>query len=614
MFDRSGAPVDRELLRALTHFISYAGPDARDTYSDSSIGLGHTMLRTTRESFLERIPAGLDGQFWITADARIDCREELKRELENAEPNRRCAATDSELILHAYTVWAEECVRHLRGDFAFAIWDARRKTLFCARDHFGVKPFYYAEIGNIFLFSNVLNCVRSHPEISESLNDAAIGDFLLFGLNCDLSTTTFRDIRRLPPAHCLSVSAENIRISRYWSAPTSGAIRYRHADEYVEHFQNLIQSAVNDRLRVDRAGILLSGGLDSGAIAATAREISSGSSSALELRAYTNVFKPLASDRESMLARQVADFLHIPIQFLQFEERKPFERWNNPEISSPEPVDDPLFAAMFDQFRAIAADCRVVLCGEGADNLMHFEMMPYAKHLARKREVRRLLREVPDYLGQRRSIWPGVRRRFKGLFGKDPTAPIFPRWLAPEFARELDLNSRWRQWSELPELRPHPTRPKAHISLSIPQWARMFEQGNPGATNYPVEVRYPFLDLRIVNYLLALPPFPFCFEKRLLRGAMAGRLPEECRIRPKTPLSDDPLVKSVQDAKSTEWLNQVQWNPDMERYVNQSALAPIHEKHDSQQISLDLRPMCLNFWLQSARGVRYNLRAEVRNA
>ncbi len=233
------------------------------------------MLRTTRESFLERMPAGLDGKLWITADARIDCREELKRELEKADSNRRPPATDSELILQAYAVWGEECVRHLRGDFAFAIWDARRKTLFCARDHFGVKPFYYAEIGNIFLFSNVLNCVRSHPGISDSLNDAAIGDFLLFGLNCDLSTTTFRDIRRLPPAHCLSVSAEGVRILRYWSAPTSGAIRYRHADEYVEHFQNLIQSAVADRLRVDRAGILLSGGLDSGAIAATAREISS---------------------------------------------------------------------------------------------------------------------------------------------------------------------------------------------------------------------------------------------------------------------------------------------------------------------------------------------------
>jgi asparagine synthase (glutamine-hydrolysing) len=614
MFDRSGAPVDRALLQALTYSISYAGPDARDTYSEGSIGLGHTMLRTTRESFLERMPAGLDGRLWITADARIDCREELKRELEKADSNRRPPATDSELISHAYAVWGEECVRHLRGDFAFAIWDARRKTLFCARDHFGVKPFYYAEIGNIFLFTNVLNCVHAHPGISDSLNDAAIGDFLLFGLNCDLSTTTFRDIQRLPPAHCLSVSVEGVRIFRYWSAPTSGAIRYRHADEYVEHFQNLIQSAVADRLRVDRAGILLSGGLDSGSIAATAREISSSPSSAVELRAYTNVYKPLASDSEGLLARQVADFLHIPIQFMQVEELKPFERWSDPEISSPEPDDDPLFAAMFDQFRVIAADCRVVLCGEGADNLMHFEMMPYTKQLIRRREVRRLVREVPRYLGQRRSIWPGVRRRFKGLFGKDPTAPIFPRWLAPEFARVLGLNSRWREWSELPEVRPHPIRPKAHISMSIPQWARMFEQGHPGATHYAVEVRYPFLDLRIVDFLLALPPFPFCFEKRLLRDAMAGRLPEACRVRPKTPLYDDPLVESVRNPKATEWLDQVQWNSDMERYVNQSALAPIHEKCDSQQISLDLRPMCLNFWLQSARGVRYNLRAEVRNA
>ncbi len=86
--------------------------------------------------------------------------------------------------------------------------------------------------------------------------------------------------------------------------------------------------------------------------------------------------------------------------------------------------------------------------------------------------------------------------------------------------------------------------------MSIPQWARMFEQGNPGATHYAVEVRYPFLDLRIVDFLLALPPFPFCFEKRLLRDAMAGRLPEACRFRPKTPLYDDPLIESVQESES----------------------------------------------------------------
>jgi len=98
------------------------------------------MLRTTRESLMERQPANLEG-FWITADARLDRRDELQKELEKEARKVERAAPDSELILHAYAAWGEECVQRLRGDFAFAIWDARRQILFCARDHFGVKPF-----------------------------------------------------------------------------------------------------------------------------------------------------------------------------------------------------------------------------------------------------------------------------------------------------------------------------------------------------------------------------------------------------------------------------------------------------------------------------------------
>ncbi len=614
MFDRSGAPVDRALLHALMHFISYAGPDGLDTYSDGSVGLGHTMLRSTRESFLERMPVSLDSQLWITADARIDSRDELKRGIEKAEPNRRPAVTDSELILHAYAVWGEECVRYLRGDFAFAIWDARRKTLFCARDHFGIKPFYYAEIGNIFLFSNVLNCVRAHPEISESLNDAAIGDFLLFGLNCDVSTTTFRDIRRLPPAHCLSVSAEGVRILRYWSAPTSGAIRYRRADEYVEHFQNLIQSAVADRLRVDRAGILLSGGLDSGAIAATARELCGTPLGARDLHAYTVINKLLTSDREGTYAQQVADYLHIPIQFLEMSKIEPFERWNDSESISPEPVGNPLFAGLFDEFKMIAADCNVVLCGEGPDNLMYFEMFPFAKQLLRNRDLLGLVREISGYLRVRSSIWPGIRRRIRGLFVKDPDSSLFPSWFDAEFSRRLNLVERWKEWSELPALRPHPILPKAHASLSIPHWTNAFEQGSPGVSRYPVEVRYPFLDLRIVNFLLALPPFPFFFEKRLLRDAMVGRLPENVRLRPKTPLSGNPLSQSLRkNVTISERWNQVHWSVDIRRYVDPSALVPLQASSDPEQISINARPLCLNFWLRSARPVLYKLHAEARN-
>jgi asparagine synthase (glutamine-hydrolysing) len=614
MFDRSGAPVDRALLRAFTDFLSYVGPDARDTYTNGCVGLGHAMLRTSRESACELLPASLDGQLWITADARIDCREELNREFGQAEPNRRRSTTDSDLILRAYALWGEECVQHLRGDFAFAIWDAPRKRLFCARDHFGLKPFYYAEIGEVFLFSNTLNCVRLHPEISDELNDSAIGDFLLFGLNCDATTTTFRDIRRLPPAHSLSACAEGVRIQRYWSAPTHGTIRYRHADEYVERFQYLLQAAVADRLRIDRAGILLSGGLDSAALAASAREVSGNPADAADLRAYTLIYEPLISDRDGAHARKVADFLNIPIQFLEIDVLKLFERWNDPEFSSPEPVDDPLFAGLFDQYKMIERDCRVALCGEGGDNLLHFQMLPYAKHMLRTQDFRGLLREIPRYLRLRPSVWPGIRRRLKRIVGKDPKAPLFPRWLDPDFARRLDLEARWKEWSELPAYQPHPIRPKAHASLSIPHWASMFEQESPGVTHCLVETRYPFLDLRVVNYLLALPPFPFCFEKSLLRDAMVGRLPESCRLRPKATPSFDPLVQCLQQAKAVEWLDQVQWSGDMHGYVQHSSLKPLQREDHAEQLTLDVRPACLNFWLQSSRRVRYNWRAEVGNA
>ena len=341
IYERSGAPVDRGLLQALAHFLSFRGPDAREAWSHGAIGLGHSMLRTTHESQIEQQPASLDGQLWVTADARIDCREELEKKLtQQGQGAAGRAATDSGLILRAYAAWGAECVQHLRGDFAFAIWDARKKILFCARDHFGVKPFYYCELGELFLFSNTLDCLRQHPNVSGDLNDAAIGDFLLFGLNCDVATTTFRDIRRLPAAHAMIISSDGLRIQRYWSAPTDGRIRYKNAGDYVEHIQILLQAAVADRTRVDRAGILLSGGLDSATIATTARDLAASAGGPQDLRAYTVVYESLFPDQDGRYAREVAEFLKIPQQFIPMDELRPFERWEEAEFRSPEPVDD----------------------------------------------------------------------------------------------------------------------------------------------------------------------------------------------------------------------------------------------------------------------------------
>lgn len=612
IFHRDGAPIDPGLLRGLTRFLTYRGPDGLDTWADANVGLGCAMLRTTRESAIAHQPAQLNERFCVVADARLDARAELLAELEGAGHKVPGAIPEPELLLHAYAAWGPQCLDHLIGDFSFALWDRSRKTMFCARDHMGVKPFYYAQLGDLFLFSNTLDCVRLHPAVAEQLNETAVADFLLFGLNCDNAATTFRDVQRLPPAHSLTVSGDGLRVHRYWTPPTDGRIRHHKAGDTIEHFQFLLKNAIADRLRTDHVGILLSGGLDSASIAALAREICGAETNGNGLRAYTVVYDSLIPDHEGGFARKTAEFLGIPSRRLTMDHLRPFERWDNLQSQWPEPVDDPFFAGIFDQFQMIAADSRVVLSGEGSDNLMNFEMWPYTKDLFRQREWRTFFTEVPMYLWLRPSPWPGVRRRVKGIFGLDPTAPEFPRWIAPEFARHLDLHSRWRRVGEDGLSAGHPVRPGAHASLNLPQWSNLFEHENAGITRHPVEVRHPFLDLRIVNFLLALPPFPWFYEKMLLRESMAGRLPEKVRLRPKTPLAGDPLVKHLQ-MRGMDWVDDIHWSSKMDQFVNRSALKRLAGETVSEKADMLVRPVCLNFWLQSARRVRYNFHAEGGN-
>jgi asparagine synthase (glutamine-hydrolysing) len=613
IFHRDGARVERALLQSLADSLSFRAPDARAIWLDGPVGLAHAMLRTTREAANEQQPASFEGQYWITADARLDGREELVADVDRAGQKTSRSLSDSELILHAYAAWGTACVQHLRGDFSFAIWNARTKNLFCARDHFGIRPFYYAHLGELFLFSNTLNCVRMHPKVSDELNDAAIGDFLLFGLNYDNATTSFRDVQRLPPAHCLTFSSSGLNIKRYWAPPTDGRIRYAKDGEYIEHFQALLQDAVADRLRTDRVGILLSGGLDSSSVAAVAKDFSGKSSPATDIRGYSFVYESLIPDREGEYAREVGDFLRVPVKFIAIDEEQFFERWEDPQFRWPEPIDDPFFAKNLDSYRSISAECRVLLSGEGSDNLMYFQMWPYVEDLRQRGEWRQLLTDLANYIWVRPFPWRGIRARALQLAGKDPYRSGFPQWLAPEFSRRANLEARWKEHTGIPKSWiKHPIHPRGHASLALPQWTHMFEQENAGATGHAIETRYPFLDLRVVNYLLALPPFPWFFGKLLLREAMAGRLPERVRVRPKTPLQGDPLSEQLKRA-GAERLKSLSWSKELDSYIDRTALVQAHGKMSSEQARLTSRPYSLNNWLQSARRLRYKVYAESAN-
>lgn len=601
LINQEGRPADREVLRRLTESLAFRGPDDHGVWIDGDVGLGHTLLRTTFESESERQPCSLDGQVWITADARIDGRADLIKQL----AARGCAvpknSPDVELILHAYQVWGEDCLSHLLGDFAFAIWDGPRRRLLCARDHLGVKPFYYADTGRTLVFSNTLNCVRQHPDVSDRLNDLAIADFLLFDFNQDPATTSFADIRRLPPAHYLTWEDDALRIRRYWTLPQDGPLRYPRPQEYVDHFKELLHQAVADRLRTRRVGVFMSGGLDSSTITATAKNILQAQLEPYDLRAYTDVYDRLIPDRERHYSGLVAGHLAIPIYYHVGDEYKLYERADQPEMHWPEPFHFPLVASWVDRISRVRGHSRVILTGQGGDPILYPSPSYFYKMLKNLR-IGQLIREVGQCAVKFRCL-PQVRlrsslKRFLGLGGP---LPSYPSWLNRAFAVRLDLPHRWQSLSQRAKA-PHPVREEVCEIFLDPFWSDMFEkQFDAGSLGLPVEFRHPLLDVRMVNFALALPPIPWCVDKTLLREAAVGLLPEDVRGRPKAPLAGN-LERELLRQPGARWLDRLEPISELADYVDSAAIPTVTGENDAFRQWINLRPRTLNYWLASWGG------------
>ncbi len=544
LVNADGAPADADLLRRLTDSLAFRGPDRQAVWHEGPAGLGHTLLATTDEAARERQPGSLDGRTWVTADARLDGRDDLVKRLAAAGRTGLAGATDAELVLHAYAAWGEGCVEHLLGDFAFAAWDAPRRRLFCARDHFGVKPFYYAETAGGLAFGNDLDCLRGHPAVSDRLNDQAVSDFLVLGYNHDPGTTTFADVRRLPPAHTLTWADGRLRLRRYWSLPDGGEPLPYRGEDSVEEFRELLRKAVADRLRTRRVGVFMSGGLDSTALAATARAVLAEGGPDFDLRAYTAVWDRLIPDEERRYAAQAAEALGVPVHFFASDDYRPFEGWDRPDLCTPEPIDEPTAKAFFDQADQVTPHARVVLTGHGGDPALA-PSPAYLLGLLRRLRWGRWLAEVVRYARARRRLPPlGLKTALRRWLGRRRRHAPFPRWLNPQFAARLRLRERWERLSAEADS-PHPTQPLAHAALRSPYWARLFEGFDPGVTRRPLEFRHPFFDVRLVGWLLALPPLPWFTDKQLLREALRGVLPDAVRLRPKRPLAGDPLGELV---------------------------------------------------------------------
>ena len=271
-----GRPVEPGQVEAMTAAMQYRGPDGIHHWRKGNVALGQCMLRTTPESLEETQPlTNEDESLVLVMDGRVDNWEELRRELLGQGAVLRTRA-DAELVLRAYEVWGRECLRHIDGDFALVIWDARRHEAFCARDRMGNKPFTYHWTGSTLYFASEQQAILRQPEVPQVLNEGMVAEYLAAQWFSN-TETLWQGILRLEAAHSMGVSPAGPTLNRYWAPDLQASLSFRNDAECAEHYRALLFDVVR-RLSRSMAPIAceVSGGLDSSAIFAVADSLQRG--------------------------------------------------------------------------------------------------------------------------------------------------------------------------------------------------------------------------------------------------------------------------------------------------------------------------------------------------
>jgi len=493
------------------------------------LGLGNRRLAILDTSSAGNQPMQIEGgRFCITFNGEIYNYKEIREELEQAG-YRFHTGTDTEVILRSYQQWGPDCLQRFNGMWAFALWDHANKRLFCARDRFGVKPFYYALYNGSFYLASEIKQILQASGMSRRANARIVYDLLEWGLADHSEETFFEGIHQLLGGHSLTLEFQDSLspiIRRYWEFPVESQIKIS-PDEATEEFHERFKNAVKIRLRSDvPVGVCLSGGLDSSAILCQAKELAPRT----QFQTFSACFEEREIDeREYMLAAANATGSVVHPTYPQGH-----EFWESVEsmyFHHDEPLGSP---RTFSQWR-IMRNARergtpVVLGGQGGDEaLCGYQKYRYFYfwHLFRERDLKLLryffmwLRNVTSTHGllsaATRYMPSSLRRPFSAA----------ERLFNPEFRTSISSTAKKlgfggsiaeRQKTDL-------------LYSSIPAFLR-HEDRNTMA--HSVESRHPFLDYRLVEFSVNCAPdlkLHDGWSKWILRNAMKGILPEKLRLR-----------------------------------------------------------------------------------
>src|SRR5215471_18031478 len=352
--------VQGDVLARMNRSISHRGPDDEGFFVEENVGLAMRRLSIIDVKTGHQPIANENRDIWIVFNGEIYNHAELRSQLE-AKGHQYRTRSDTETIIHLYEEYGRDCVKHLRGMFAFAIWDRRKRVLFTARDRLGIKPFYYRWDGNAFLFGSEIKSIFAFPGVTPEFNRGTLAEYLAFGYLTG-PDTMFTGIRKLMPGHTLEITEHGeIRTERYWDLKTEGHEDPRPREYYVRTYREMFEDAVQSHLMSDvPLGMFLSGGLDSSAVAALATKIRGDRIKTFAVGYGEEQFSELHYARQ-VAAHIKSDHHEIRLSRGDFFHSLPRLIWHEDE-----PIVWPSSVSLYFVARLAREKVTVVLTGEGS--------------------------------------------------------------------------------------------------------------------------------------------------------------------------------------------------------------------------------------------------------
>ena len=515
MFDRSGDPIDKAVLERMATTLGHRGPDGHGYLLDGEVGLGHRRLSIIDAKGGGQPIGNEDGTLQVVFNGEIYNFVELRRELEEAGHIFK-TRSDTEVIVHGYEQWGAECVNRFNGMFAFALWDKRKRELFIARDHLGIKPLYYTLIGDRLAFASEVKALLQVPGCPREIDLDALADLFTFRY-VPSPRTLFKDIFKLPPGHLMRAARNGIEIRRFWNWIPSIRENWRE-EELIEEYQTLLDDAVRLQLRSDvPLGLFLSSGIDSGVLLAIMSKYSS-----RPVETFTIGFEEGAKTNEVEDARKVARRFgaqHHSMMLSHKNYASYFERYMG---DLEEPVAHEPAPAFYFLSKITSERVKVALTGQGADEpwagydrYLGVKLSTFYSRLPRliTNRVAPALAKVPGRMerlkrGVASLAEPDILTRFAKIysfFSADMKAQLYKGAFREHFesAPYGAMETLRRLQKDVRHLDPLSQMLYIDTRANLPDDLLMVADKTSMANS--LEVRVPFLDYRLVEFIESLP-------------------------------------------------------------------------------------------------------------